>query len=292
MTTITIDKCVYKIHPIYDLYAGSKDGRFVNIIKRVPHIGNKNCGDCYFKCRVREHGQSGQKNYYVHRFIWECFNGVIPDGKEIDHINNNKEDNHLRNLQLLTPKQNCKKAAKNRDYSFNAKNYENRKCVEAINIKTNEKSYYYSMHAAHQHLSINSGTIKKICEGLYRHKSGKSKKDGCSYTFQYIKEEDLPENHIKSANKRPKRVSDEDKRKHYLEWRNKEFECLNCGKMSKNNNKYNHEKRCNSSQKQQCFWPPNMTISTFSFDQTQNTMLFIMFCLNNNSLHNLFLYHL
>ena len=32
MTTITINKCVYSVHPIYDLYAGSKDGNIINII--------------------------------------------------------------------------------------------------------------------------------------------------------------------------------------------------------------------------------------------------------------------
>ena len=41
MTTITINECVYSIHPIYDLYASSKDGNIINIIKRVPHKGIK-----------------------------------------------------------------------------------------------------------------------------------------------------------------------------------------------------------------------------------------------------------
>ena len=44
----------------------------------------------------------GAKKYYIHRFVWECFHRLIPDGKVIDHINNNKEDNRLCNLQLIT----------------------------------------------------------------------------------------------------------------------------------------------------------------------------------------------
>lgn len=35
---------------------------------------------------ARKHGQNGQKTCYVHGFVWECFNGVIPEGKVIDHI--------------------------------------------------------------------------------------------------------------------------------------------------------------------------------------------------------------
>ena len=40
-----------------------------------------------------------KNNYYVHRFIWECYNGLVPVGLEIDHINDNRSDNRLCNLQ-------------------------------------------------------------------------------------------------------------------------------------------------------------------------------------------------
>ena len=101
MITITINECVYNLHPIYNLYAGSKDGNIINIIKRVPHKGNKTPRG-YLNFCMRKHGQPGLKGYQVHRFVWECFNGIIPEGKVIDHINNDKEDNRLCNLQLVT----------------------------------------------------------------------------------------------------------------------------------------------------------------------------------------------
>ena len=129
-----INKCVYNVHPVYDLYASSKDGKIIHIIKQEPFKGNKTRRG-YLNVCVRKHGQSGFKGYQVHHFIWECFNGFIPDGKVIDHINNNKEDNRLLNLQLITQKQNCKKSAKDRDYSFVAKNYENRKPSTKIQMK-------------------------------------------------------------------------------------------------------------------------------------------------------------
>ena len=249
MTTITINECVYKIHPIYNLFAGSKDGNFIHIIKQVPHRGNENHYG-YLNCMVRKHGQSSYKNFKVHRFIWECFNGIIPEGKEIDHINDKRDDNRLCNLQLLTRQENCKKSAKYRDYTFIANNNKNRKCVKATNIETGEVTYYYSLYATQQHLGVNLCTIKRVCESCYGYKSGVSKKDDCSYTFQYIKEEDLPENYFKSANKRLRRVSDEDKKKRLQDWRNKEFTCSNCSKLIKNNNKYHHKKHCKNSQKQ------------------------------------------
>ena len=41
-----------------------------------------------------------------HRLVWETFNGEIPNGYEIDHIDTNKENNDLRNLRLVTKKEN------------------------------------------------------------------------------------------------------------------------------------------------------------------------------------------
>ncbi len=48
----------------------------------------------------------GHQNKYVHRLVWESFIGEIPEGMEIDHINSNRLDNRLENLQLVTKKEN------------------------------------------------------------------------------------------------------------------------------------------------------------------------------------------
>ena len=136
-----------------------------------------------------------KKTYYVHRFISECFNGLIPDGKVIDHINNDKTDNSICNLQLITQQQNCKKSAKNRDYKFAAKNHQNKKCVKAVNCTTNEDTYYNSMFACQKHLGINAGVVKMICDKINNCKTGISKKDGFPYKFEYIEKNDLPDNY-------------------------------------------------------------------------------------------------
>lgn len=47
-----------------------------------------------------------------HRIVWISQNGVVPDGYVIDHINNDKKDNRIGNLQLLTSEENSTKAAK------------------------------------------------------------------------------------------------------------------------------------------------------------------------------------
>ena len=49
---------------------------------------------------------AGQVEIPVHRAVYAWYHGSIQDGLVVDHINNDKQDNRLENLQLLTPKQN------------------------------------------------------------------------------------------------------------------------------------------------------------------------------------------
>lgn len=246
MSKIEMKNCVYKVHPVYDLYAANDVGDVINIVKKES-IGYKRY-DGYIQCNVRKYGQKSYKMYYVHRFVWECFSSVIPGDKVIDHINNTRDDNRLCNLQLVTQSENSKKSVKDIDYSYLKNTQRNAKYVKATNCKTNDIIYFNSMYCCVQYLNISNATIKRVCDGVEYRKSGISKKDGCSYKFEYVKKEDMPDNYIKSANIRPKRVSDEDKKKHQMEavkrYLNKEFVCPRCNKTMKNNNKSYHNKKC------------------------------------------------
>lgn len=42
----------------------------------------------------------------IHRMVYETFNGEIPQGYEIDHINTVKTDNNLENLRCVTHTEN------------------------------------------------------------------------------------------------------------------------------------------------------------------------------------------
>ena len=45
----------------------------------------------------------------VHRVIWEMFNGPIPKGLVIDHIDSNRQNNKISNLQCITMAANSQK---------------------------------------------------------------------------------------------------------------------------------------------------------------------------------------
>ena len=57
---LVIDKCVYQIHPIYNLYAASRDGKIIHIIKQDPNAGFKQPNG-YMRHRVRKYGAANWK---------------------------------------------------------------------------------------------------------------------------------------------------------------------------------------------------------------------------------------
>ena len=94
----------YYVHPIYHNYGSSTDGYIINRKRLKPRKGNLQPNG-YLNIGV--YNQNGRKLYQAHRFIWEAINQkIIPDGYQIHHINNDRQDNSIKNLELVTKQQN------------------------------------------------------------------------------------------------------------------------------------------------------------------------------------------
>ena len=105
---VIFDGKKYYKHQVFDRYAANKNGDIINV-KTKKNIKMINCNG-YLCFNIYDKKLEKPKVYYQHRFVYEVFRGPIPRCFEVDHINENKYDNRIKNLQLLTHKQNIIKS--------------------------------------------------------------------------------------------------------------------------------------------------------------------------------------
>lgn len=89
-------------------YEASDHGRVRRIVtrggraaERVLRPGNRREYANYVLCV-----ENKTTTVSAHRTVWEAFNGAIPDGMQINHLNGDKRDNRLANLETCTHSEN------------------------------------------------------------------------------------------------------------------------------------------------------------------------------------------
>ena len=125
-------KKFYK-HPIFNDYAASKNGNILSLkTKKILKMNKEKQG--YLKFTIYNKNIEKPLNYKQHRFVYEVFQGPIPQCFEVDHQNNDKTDNRIKNLQLLTKKQNLQKSLS--------------KPIISINVGNGKEKRYFSIKKA------------------------------------------------------------------------------------------------------------------------------------------------
>ena len=158
---VIIDGKKYYKHPVFSNYAANKNGDVLSLKSERILKMEKNAG--YLRFKIYNEKLEKRINYSQHRFVLEVFKGVIPSCFEVDHINEIKSDNRIKNLPPLTHKQNIEKS----------KN----KLIISINIETGKEKRFISIKTASNKLDIDSSLISDICRKRKHHKTAKSKKD-------------------------------------------------------------------------------------------------------------------
>lgn len=96
------------------IYEASTEGRIRRILsipncRRVPYtLKPQNGSNGYTICALSK--DRIQRSKSIHRLVMAAFHG--PSEREVNHLNGNKRDNRLANLEYVTPKQNCEHAVK------------------------------------------------------------------------------------------------------------------------------------------------------------------------------------
>ena len=157
-------------NPFTKYYLASKSGQILSLKRREKKI-LKLLTTRYGYLEFNFYENNKRRHYSVHRFVFECFKGAIPKGMETDHVDGDKKNNSISNLQLLSKKENIRKS--------------NCKKVVSLNLETKEKKIFDSITEAGEFYQIDLSNISKICQKI--RKFSKSKKDGMKYKFFYFK---------------------------------------------------------------------------------------------------------
>lgn len=75
---------------------------------RLMSVTDNGCG--YLSVTLSINKKS--KKYYVHRLVAECYLQEWEPSLQVNHIDGNKTNNHVSNLEMCTPKQNINHAYK------------------------------------------------------------------------------------------------------------------------------------------------------------------------------------
>lgn len=117
----------------------------------------------YFTVNLSKNGKV--KHFYLHLLVWEAFNGPIPEGMVVNHIDENPKNCCLDNLMLCTQKENCNWGDRNNKISQKLKNSICSKPVLQFSLDGIMIKKYPSLKEAYRETGIFFTNISACCSG-------------------------------------------------------------------------------------------------------------------------------
>lgn len=157
-----------------------KDIKGYEGLYQVSNLGNvySNISKKKLKPRIKIHSYLGVvlynnevvKHYSIHRLVAEVFIQNPENKPQVNHIDENKTNNMVSNLEWVTAKENCNHGTRNQRMSHR---------IKAIDVATGEYNYYNSIRECSRKLDISHGNISKQLNRKIKHVGG--------YIFEYSK---------------------------------------------------------------------------------------------------------
>jgi hypothetical protein len=89
--------------PGYDGYLVSRTGQVLSL-KRNKLLAQARCKRGYSHVTLSSGGRA--RNHLVHRLVASAYIGPIPEGYQVNHLDSDRRNNNLRNLEICTPEAN------------------------------------------------------------------------------------------------------------------------------------------------------------------------------------------
>lgn len=108
-----------------------------------------------------------KKMYYIHRIVWESVTGEqIPEGYEINHRSEDKTENMITNLELMSHKQNLNFGSRN--YRASKSKTNNPKRSKAVGAyKNGELVFTFLSTAEAGRQGFNQSAVSACCRNCY-----------------------------------------------------------------------------------------------------------------------------
>lgn len=142
----------YEIDPEAGTVWSYKSNRFIGAYDKDKYIS---------VCLINDKGD--KKMISMHRLIWTVVNGEIPKGMEINHIDENKENNSILNLSLVTHKENTNWGTRNERIIKNrVGKFKEKPVIRYINGNIN--GLFKSSRDAERKTGVCNVTIGRLCQ--------------------------------------------------------------------------------------------------------------------------------
>lgn len=181
-------KEIWKDVPNYEgKYQVSNKGRVKSIKRTVKHNGSKTrtfpekilkpnkVSFDYLQVTLYNNGK--RKCRYIHNLVMESFIGKKPNGYEVNHIDEDKSNNQLENLEYITRKENNNYGTRIERMIKSNVNGKKSKKVKETHLKTGEIVIFPSISEAQR--QGYGPKISEVCNGNRNHSGG--------YKWEFIK---------------------------------------------------------------------------------------------------------
>lgn len=149
---------LYQVSNLGNVYSNITKKKLKARIKRYLYLG------------VVLYNNEVAKHYTIHRLVAEAFIPNPENKPQVNHIDEDKTNNMVPNLEWCTAKENANHGTRNKRMSHR---------VKAIDIATGEYNIYKSIRECGRKLNISSGNISKQLNRKIKHVGG--------YIFEYSK---------------------------------------------------------------------------------------------------------